>query len=121
MGGDVRVVADTPWPVATDPDVTGAAPTTVLLTDGGVATSGTRRRVWKGGHHLIDPRTGRPAVTAWHSVSVSAGSAADANAAATAAVILGEQGPAWVAAAGLDADFVAPGRRESVNRWQVAA
>ena len=29
----------------------------------GVATSGVVRRAWPGGHHLIDPRTGRPADT----------------------------------------------------------
>ena len=30
--------------------------TTVILRDGGVATSGTARRHWHDGHHLIDPR-----------------------------------------------------------------
>jgi thiamine biosynthesis lipoprotein len=30
---------------------------------GAVATSGITRRRWRGGHHLVDPRTGRPADT----------------------------------------------------------
>ena len=33
------------------------------LARGAVATSGVTRRAWAGGHHLIDPRTGRPADT----------------------------------------------------------
>lgn len=40
-------------------------PLQLLLPPGrwGVATSGVVRRAWQGGHHLIDPRTGRPADT----------------------------------------------------------
>ena len=42
---------------------------TVLLRGGGIATSGSSRRSWiRGGelqHHLIDPRTGRPARSCW--------------------------------------------------------
>jgi thiamine biosynthesis lipoprotein len=40
---------------------------TLGLECGGLATSGTERRRWRAGgaeqHHLIDPRTGAPAVT----------------------------------------------------------
>jgi thiamine biosynthesis lipoprotein len=35
----------------------------LLITRGAVATSGVTRRAWADGHHLIDPRTGRPADT----------------------------------------------------------
>ena len=31
----------------------------------GVATSSISRRAWPGAHHLIDPRSGRPAVSRW--------------------------------------------------------
>ncbi len=31
----------------------------------GVATSSISRRAWRGAHHLIDPRSGRPAVSRW--------------------------------------------------------
>jgi FAD:protein FMN transferase len=43
----------------------GAESLQLLLPPGrwGVATSGVLARAWPGGHHLIDPRSGRPAVT----------------------------------------------------------
>lgn len=60
---------------------------------GGVATSGTSRRSWRRGahrvHHLIDPRTGRPAASGLATVSVVAGSAAQAEIVATALFVGG--------------------------------
>ncbi len=62
----------------------------------GVATSGTSvHRFGPNAHHLIDPRTGRPAVTDVIQATVLASSAASAEAFAKSAVILG-------AASGLD-------------------
>lgn len=116
MGGDLRVIAGTPWPVLADPELAGANAVPLQLTDAGLATSGTGRRAWDGGHHIIDPRTGCPAQTSWHSVSVVAASAADANAAATAAVILGDDAPAWLAQTGLDARLVGD-RITTTGRW----
>lgn len=59
----------------------------------GVATSGTSVHRWSAGgasgHHLIDPRSGRPAVTDVVQATVVAGSAREAEAFAKAAVILG--------------------------------
>ncbi len=59
----------------------------------GVATSGTSIHRWKVGgtvrHHLIDPRTGLPAVTDVVQATVVAGSALRAEALAKAAVIAG--------------------------------
>ncbi|MFI5258893.1 MAG: FAD:protein FMN transferase [Candidatus Limnocylindrales bacterium] len=59
----------------------------------GVATSGTSIHRWQVGgtvrHHLIDPRTGRPAVTDVVQATVIAGSALRAEALAKAAVIAG--------------------------------
>lgn len=118
MGGDLRVIATEPWAVTADPELPGVTPATVHLTDGGVATSGVGRRAWNGGHHLIDPRTGRSAGTPWHSVSVVAATACDANAAATASVILGDSGPGWLTSTGLDGRFVAPARVVTVGRWK---
>lgn len=70
------------WPV-------GFGDRTVLLQDKGAATSGTRKRAWAGGHHLIDPRTSRPAETDLTEVSVLARSAADAEIYAKVALLKG--------------------------------
>jgi FAD:protein FMN transferase len=63
----------------------------------GIATSGTSIHRWVHGgtatHHLIDPRTGRPAVTDLLQATVVGGTARHAEALAKTAVILGlEQG-----------------------------
>ncbi len=64
---------------------------------GGVATSGTTKRRWRRGgeaqHHLIDPRTGRPARSRWDEVTVAAGSCVAADVAAKAAFLLSKDGP----------------------------
>ncbi|MBK6763056.1 MAG: FAD:protein FMN transferase [Micrococcales bacterium] len=123
MGGDIRVLASTPWTVWADSELPGVPPAPVDLIDGGVATSGIGHRAWKGGHHIIDPRTGRSAQTPWHAVSVVAATATDANAAATAATILGDDAPAWLAHKGLDARFVSTDTITTTGRWplEVAA
>src|SRR5439155_19266649 len=82
----------------------------VVIRSGGVATSGTMRRTWTGGghrlHHIVDPRTGRPADGRWRTVSVAAGSCLDANIASTAAVVMGAGAPAWLSANRLPARLV---------------
>jgi FAD:protein FMN transferase len=90
LGGDLFARGAGPagegWPV-------GLGGTALLLTDRGAATSGVRRRSWSAGgqrvHHLIDPRTGRPAVTDLAEVSVVAATAAEAETHAKAALLLG--------------------------------
>ncbi len=73
----------------------------------GLATSGTSVHRWvRDGvraHHLIDPRTGRPAVTDVVQATVLAGSAREAELLAKTAVILGSQ----AALAALDRPAVA--------------
>jgi thiamine biosynthesis lipoprotein len=84
----------------------------VALRGGGVATSGSSRRSWmRGGdlqHHLIDPRTARPARSCWTDVTVAAGSCVAADVAARAAFLLAEAGPQWLDERGLAGSFVAP-------------
>lgn len=123
MGGDIRVIAQAPWTVWADPELPGVPAAAITLTDAGLATSGTGRRRWSTGHHIIDARTGRPAATPWHTVSVVAASAAEANTAATAGVILGGEGPGWMTAKGLDARFSSPTDTITTHRWpqEVAA
>jgi thiamine biosynthesis lipoprotein len=116
LGGDVAVAGDPPraedgvgWPVSVgDAD---AGPTqTVLLDSGGLATSSTRRRVWRHGgllvHHLLDPATGMPVPLIWDEVSVRARSCVDANAATTASMVLGDAAPAWLEGEGLPGRLV---------------
>lgn len=79
------------WPV-------GFGDKTVLLKDLGAATSGTTKRAWAGGHHLIDPRTGLPARSDLSEVSVLASTATDAEIYAKVALLLGSrEAPAWLA------------------------
>jgi thiamine biosynthesis lipoprotein len=107
LGGDVAVgqLADEehPWlvSVAERPqDAGGPGSETVVLQAGGLATSSTLARRWRHGgapvHHLLDPRTGRPVDAIWRTVSVCAASCLDANAASTAAIVMGELAPAWL-------------------------
>ena len=79
------------WPV-------GFGDTTVLLKDMGAATSGVTKRMWGPGlHHLIDPRTARPAKTDLHEVSVLAPTATDAEIFAKVALLLGrDAAPRWL-------------------------
>ncbi|HKF18332.1 MAG TPA: FAD:protein FMN transferase [Candidatus Dormibacteraeota bacterium] len=100
LGGDLFARGVGPagdgWPV-------GLGGITVLLSDQGAATSGTWRRAWALGadrlHHLIDPRTGRPAVSDLAEVSVVAARAVDAEVHAKAALLLGsDRAPAYLAA-----------------------
>ncbi len=57
-------------------------------------------------HHLIDPWTGGPVETPWRTVSVVAAACVAANAAATAAIVLGERGVDWLQDRGLPARLV---------------
>jgi thiamine biosynthesis lipoprotein len=82
----------------------------VAIFDGAVASSGTTVRRWTTAnadlHHIIDPRTGRPALSPWKTVSVAAATCVDANTASTAAIILGDDAPNWLATRQLPARLV---------------
>ncbi len=116
LGGDIALAGRVPdggWSVRVAEDHSSpldAPGPTVALLGGGLATSGTLVRRWRAGettlHHIVDPRTGRPAETPWRAVTVSGASCVDANAASTAAVVLGDDAPAWLAARGLPARLV---------------
>jgi FAD:protein FMN transferase len=81
------------------------------LRSGGVATSGKTHRRWRRAgawqHHLIDPRTGRPAESRWDEVTVAAASCLAADVAAKAAFLLSHEGPNWLDQRGLPGRFVA--------------
>jgi len=119
LGGDVAVAGPAPdggWRIRVQ-DVTGAPGdlpagpyALIAIRDGGLATSSTAARRWRRGgdvlHHILDPRTGLPAEPVWRTVSVAAGSCADANAASTAAVIRGHRALGWLTQLGLPARLV---------------
>ena len=72
-----------------------------MMVQGGVATSGRDYHRWRQGgiwhHHIIDPRTGRPAQADVLTATVVAPSAAEAEVAAKVAVISGSQaGLEWL-------------------------
>jgi thiamine biosynthesis lipoprotein len=116
LGGDVAVAGPGPaggWRVAIGDDHVRARvdpDETVTLAAGGLATSSTTRRRWlragRAVHHIVDPRTGDVPAPVWRTVSVAAGSCADANTASTAAIVLGPAAPDWLARRGLPARLV---------------
>lgn len=127
LGGDIAVAGTSPvagWPVGiADDHATSPEPgETIALASGGLATSSTTVRRWSRGdasmHHIVDPRTGRPAPEVWRTVSVCAATCVDANTASTAAIVLGEEAPAWLAGQGLPARLVrVDGTTLRVGRW----
>jgi len=131
LGGDTSVAGEPPsggWRIRVQdqtamPDEPPSGPSTVVaIRDGGLATSSTAARRWQRGgdvlHHILDPRTGQPAAPVWRTVSVAAASCADANTAATAAIIRGRQAPAWLASLNLPARLVEPdGTVHTIVGW----
>ena len=120
LGGDTAVAGEPPevgWRIRVQdrtalPGEPPEGPSQVVtIRDGGLATSSTAARRWRRGgdvlHHILDPRTGRPAAPVWRTVSVAAGTCADANTAATAAIIRGRQAIGWLARLELPARLVA--------------
>jgi len=123
VGGDLRIANPdgTPWTVAVSerPD---AEPTLVRLDSGGMATSSTQVRRWtRAGtrrHHVIDPRTGLPATERWRTVTATGPTCIAANTASTAAIVLGDAAPEWLAGRSVSARLVAhDGAVRPVGAW----
>ncbi|GAA4737647.1 FAD:protein FMN transferase [Amnibacterium soli] len=96
-GGDVLVASSdrsrSPWRIGVQHPFDRSATALVLEAhDLAVATSGRYER----GDHILDPRTERPA-TAAASTTVCGADLGLADAFATAAFVLGDEGPAWIA------------------------
>ena len=128
FGGDIATAGVAPgggWRilVAEDSETPTDAPgETIAVADGAVATSSTTVRRWQHGeaavHHLIDPRTGGPVASPWRTATVAAATCVEANTAATAAIVLGANGLAWLERSGLPARLVdVDGRIVRVNGW----
>jgi thiamine biosynthesis lipoprotein len=128
LGGDVAVAGQPPddgWPVRVTDDHSAPeweAGQTVTISSGGLATSSTTVRTWTLGgrqvHHIIDPSTGEPARSCWRTVSVAAGTCADANTASTAAIVRGAAALDWLHDIGLPARLVRhDGTVETTAGW----
>ena len=116
LGGDIAVAGkplEGGWPVRIADDHNGSLDQPgpiVALGAGGLATSSTTVRRWqtKRGehHHIVDPRTGRPASGPWRTVTVAAHSCVEANTASTAAIVLGSRALDWLETRNLSARLV---------------
>lgn len=105
-GGDIAVsgpCADgQPWEIGVaDPFEPERDRAVLCISQGGVATSGRDYRRWQRNgmlqHHILDPRTGRPAHTDVVSATVIAPSTREAEMAAKVALICGSrEGVAWI-------------------------
>lgn len=103
LGGDIATAGDEPpggWRAGVE-DEHGLTHDVIALTPGqAMASSSTRLRTWATdtgvAHHILNPRTGTIAPTTWAMVTVVAATALEANAASTAAVILGEEAVGWL-------------------------
>ena len=111
LGGDIATAGDLPaggWRIGIE--AASGSPLQVVTGAGqAFATSSTQKRTWATGvsderrHHIVDPRTGRTAASPWAQVTCAAASALEANAASTAAIILGPEAPDWLRRNGIPA------------------
>lgn len=115
LGGDIAVAGPVPdggWRIGIEA-ADGTVRQIVAITDQGVATSSTQLRRWTTdagtAHHIVDPRTGTTAPAVWAQVSCVAATALEANTAATAAIVLGEDAPAWLRRHRVAAQLSRPG------------
>lgn len=109
-GGDLRAAGTGPqgegWLVGVEDPLDPEWDVGVLrVTDAAIATSSTHRRRWETpagpAHHIIDPRTGRPAETDLAAATVMAPAAAQAEVVAKTVLLLGRKdGLRYVGAAG---------------------
>ncbi len=124
IGGDAVVAAGGDLAARGGIDVALPGGESLRLVAGGIATSGSTKRGWhRAGawqHHLLDPRTGRPAESRWDEVTVAAASCLAADVSAKAAFLLSDDGPGWLDERGLPGRFLA-GEDVVVNAaWQDA-
>jgi thiamine biosynthesis lipoprotein len=118
-GGDLAVLGERPWPVA----VAAADGEAVLsLAAGALATSSTEERRWRTAHgemhHLIDPRTRRPATSDLVRVTVHAPTCEAAEVAAKTALILGsDEGVAFLERHRLTGLLSRPAGSYRVGAW----
>ncbi len=114
LGGDIAVIGnhpdESPWRIGLqDPFGSRDALATLFVNHGGIATSGTyeRYRELDGRRysHIINPKTGWP-VEGIPSITVASEACLVAGMYSTIAVLMGEDGPAWLRTLGVDHAYV---------------
>jgi thiamine biosynthesis lipoprotein len=111
LGGDASAAGPAPvggFAIGIADTCTSPVPAEVIaVSSGGLASSGIGVRHWRLGahqvHHIVDPATGLSAAPCWRMVSVAAATCVQANAASTAAMVLGARAVDWLGARGLPA------------------
>lgn len=131
LGGDIAVAGEPPaggWRISVADDHHTGTPVHQLVSirSGGIATSSTMTRRWRTSagwaHHIVDPRTGANPEPWWRTVSVAAASCVDANAASTAAIVLGADAPDFLTRQGLPALLIdVNGVGIATSGWPAAA
>ncbi|WP_213814102.1 FAD:protein FMN transferase [Glaciihabitans sp. dw_435] len=125
LGGDIATAGPEPdggWHVLAQ-DAVGDPACMIRLSPGwAIATSSTQKRTWSRGgepqHHILNPRTGRPADAVWRSVTVVATTCLRANTLATASIVRGHTAMAWLGAQGVSARLVDwRGRIVALGDW----
>ena len=104
LGGDASAAGPAPaggFDIGIADTCTSPAPAEAIgISSGGLATSGIGVRQWRLGahqvHHIVDPATGLSAAPCWRTVSTAAATCVQANAASTAAIVLGERAVDWL-------------------------
>lgn len=70
---------------------------------GALDDDASSRRTGATAHHIVDPRTGRTSSAVWAQVTCAGVTALEANAASTAAIVLGLDAPTWLEQRGIPA------------------
>jgi FAD:protein FMN transferase len=124
LGGDIAAVGPQPggsgWPVGVpNPRKIGELIASIPLARGGLTTSGDTEKYFDlGGRrycHILNPRTGHP-VSHWASISVQTGTATEAGAQSTIAMLKEHDGLAFLRAQ--PCSFLAVGIDGSIHRNQ---
>jgi thiamine biosynthesis lipoprotein len=127
LGGDIATAGPAPdggWQVLVRDIDDDPASSVALPSGAALATSSTVRRRWRNGdallHHILDPRTARPAEPVWRTVSVAAQTCYAANTVAIAAVVRGWAALDWIRTLGMPARLVDGNRVvHTIGGWPV--
>jgi FAD:protein FMN transferase len=109
------------WPVELeDPLLPGNVLTSFSIAPGAIATSTVTKRAWmqagRNRHHIIDPRTGEPAVSDWISVTVIAPHASEAEVFAKALLIAGPgEAQGMIRNSGIRLSYLAVDRQKKIR------